>query len=642
MADKKINLDEIDLSAFEQKNEINLDDVDLSAFDVKKKESGVSESLEEPTTSGIVSTPEQEFLTTGEVATTAAPQKTRQERFAEQEKALFTSDVKDQEEKDIVSEAVDATNRFYAERGGMTPFQKMNELQSRVDAIQSKYKATDVANLSQEELDKIEQEYTDEVSKAADELGLQINEDGSVKPYDEEVQSYKERLNSNTALAQKSKEKKAGFGENLLYKLSSGYERAASNVIDLLGVATGLNYFDSFKGLSEGAKYNSEQLSKYANRYDDTIQNYLMNGEIGKAAGAAFSGAVESLPAMLPVFINPTTGLGVMSGMSGIDKFREIEDANIPEWSKYYNAFITGASEYAGEKLVTLPILARSKQAILKLGEKKGKQAIETALKKSVENNAAKLGRMPEWVAEGLSEVATGISTDLVDKVTVNPELQIGSHAVDDFAVGAVMGKVFALPQDLAKGMDKLAARDFAKNVVAKLPDDMDIETKILLGWKIAERDRLVEAENKLDEKFKGKYQERIVKLNTEIDDIAQKYSEQTMTVGTTEADSGQQEQLDYLNEQGVEIPDGTTTEQLKALYDETKAKETDVIENEYKKPNTPELLDMGVEDITKIAKNNKIEFSGVDDVFTKYVDNNSNNILSKFESLNLMKRKCF
>jgi len=42
-------------------------------------------------------------------------------------------------------------------------------------------------------------------------------------------------------------------------------------------------------------------------------------------------------------------------------------------------------------------------------------------------------------------------------------------------------------------------------------------------------------------------------------------------TVGEVEENVGQQEQLDYLKNQGVKVPDGTTTEQLQKLYDETK-----------------------------------------------------------------------
>lgn len=504
-----------------------------------------------------------------------------EQKYFEKEKETVLKGIQAPEERKVVSSALDKTNRYFADMGGKTPYQKMEEFSEKAKQISEKHKPKSFVDLTEQDVTKIEQDYKNEVHKLAVDLGLEIDQEGKVSPYQDERALYERKLADNIALATKENKKEVGFFENLANKLASGYESAAGNAIDMLGTATGLNYFDGFKDLSKGNKYRADQFSAQANKYDGTIEDYLKAGDVGKAAGLAFSSAVESLPAMIPAFVNPASGVYVMGAMSGIDKYRQIESADIPEWKKVYNAFITGASEAAGEKLVTMPILARSKQALLSLGEKKGAEAIKNAVKKSVDNSASKLGAMPEWVSEGLSEVATGLSTDLVDKVTINPDIEIGAHAVDDFAVGAVMGKVFSLPQDVAKAMDYKAARDFSKNVIDKLPADMDIETKIDVGWKIAERDKLVEAEDKLDEKFKGKYMPRIAALNTEIEKAAAKYAEpkkDEVPVPDAKVDQEpvkeDQNKVDYLQEQGVKIPDGTTMEQLDVLYNETKAKE--------------------------------------------------------------------
>jgi hypothetical protein len=512
---------------------------------------------------GLVSTPNQEFLN--------EPLKKSKGKEA------MLSSIKDTDEKNIFGSAIDQTENWYKERGGLTPIDKMEQVGERLKQLDKKISAEAIANMNDKDIQQLELDYQNKAKEIANELGLDVDDEGNISVPEGERQMFEDKLAFYLSTESKNKNKEAGFFENFINKLAAGQETFSANTLDMVGAATGLNNIKSYKRLSEGSRLRSEQLSAQANRYDQSIEDYVKSGDVGAAAGLAVSSAFESLPSMIPVFANPSYGLYAMSAMSGIDKYRQIENKDIPEWQKVYNAFISGASEYAGEKLVTIPILTRSKQALLSLGETRGKAAIEQAVKKTVESNASKLGRMPEWVAEGMSEVATGISTDLVDKVTVNPDKKIGEGAGDNFVVGAVMGKIFSLPQDIAQLNDRQTAKKFAKEVVDKLPADMDVETKINVAWKIAERDALVNAENKLDEKFKGKYQERIVGLNTEIEKEVGKYSEKAQpTVGKVEPVSDMQNQLDYLKEQEVDVPDGTTAAQLKTLYDETKAKATE------------------------------------------------------------------
>ncbi len=514
------------------------------------------------------------------------------------DKSKFLEGIKDPQEREIFGSALDKTFNWYKERGGLTPVDKINQFNVKMKDLEKTIKPESIANMSQEDIDKFEMNYQNQAKTIANELGLNVDDAGNVSVPENERQQFAEHLQFYTGVSAKENQEQKGFLENLFYKLSAGTQVLTANTIDVAGVLTGANYFKSFRNLSEGARLNADQLSAQANRYDDTIESYMKTGSPEKAIGAAVSGAFESLPSMIPVFASPTYGLAAMSAMSGIDKYRQLSNEDIPEWERVYNSAITAFSEYAGEKLVTIPILARSKQALLSLGETRGKEAIKQAVTKTVESNVSKVGKMPEWVAEGMSEVATGISTDIVDKVTYAPETKIGSHAGDDFVVGAVMGKMFSLPQDVAKFKDRMEVNKFSREILNKLPADMEISSKIDLGWKIAERDALVKAEEKLDDKFKGKYQERIISLNTDIDKISGDYAAKTKAEVSAE-----QDKIDYLLKQGVKIPNGTTMEQLDKLYQDEKIKSEQKAETISEKPKT---------ELTETVQDKKTELSDI------------------------------
>lgn len=496
----------------------------LGEPELKKKEPSVSESSDGRYYA--VSTPDRQLLETGEVTKTGQPKEDKQ-------KATVLAGIKSPEERTIVSKAIDLTNEGY--EGVMTPYQKMTEFSNQVKELNKSVDAKAIASMDKTALDKFQSDYKKKAHDIAVNLGLQVDEAGNVKPYEEESQRYADKLNFNIGLiSQKQKPEEKGFFGNLITALGAGQERASGAALDLLGFVTGLNYFDSYRDLAKGNRYNAQALSEQANRYDQSIENYMAQGDITKAAGAAITGAAESLPYMIPAMVNPEYGAYVMGSMAGIDQYRNLETKDIPEWAKVANAVQTAAWEAIFEDVGTASILSRSKQAMLELGEKQGKEAILNAVNKTVENNASKLGKMPEWVKEGLSEVATGIGEDITDKVTYNPDAKIGSHAVDDFTVGAVMGKLFSIPQDIAKFADRKAVRDYSQKIIDSLPVDMDIPTKVELGWKIAERNKLQEAEDRLDEKFKGKYTERINSINSEIDDVIAKWKGEETKVAET------------------------------------------------------------------------------------------------------------
>lgn len=500
----------------------------------------------------------------------------------DKEKEAILAGITSPEERTIVSTALDRTNEYFKNLGGKTPYQKMQEFDSRLEELNKKYDPKSFAGMTDESLSKIEDQYKKDARALAVEVGLDIDRSGQITAPINEREMFSRKMGEYMSIAENESRKanEPGFFENLASSLASGYHRASGAALDLLGTVSGLNYFDSYKDLAEGNRYNADVFKQQASKYDQTIEEYAKQGDLGKATGQAITSAVESLPYMIPAMVNPEYGVYVMGGMSGIDKYRDLESKNIPQWEKVYNSLSTGAFEAIFEKVGTGAILARSKRAILEMGEKKGREAITNAVTKTVENSASKIGPMPEWVKEGLSEVATGIGQNLTDKVTFNPDQNIGEGALDNFVVGAIMGKAFALPQDIAKLAERQQVKEFATKVLDKLPADMDVETKINLGWKIAERDKLQEAEDKLDPKFKGKYATQLVTLNSEIDKAAEDYLSKAkveevpeLSVGKMDEVGDEQAKLDYLQEKGVKVPDGATMDELNELYDTEKAK---------------------------------------------------------------------
>jgi len=494
----------------------------------------------------------------------------------DKEKEAILAGVTSPQERNIISTALDRTNEHFKNLGGKTPYQKMQDFDSRLEELNKKYDPKSFAGMTDESLSKVEDQYKKDARALAIEVGLDVDKTGQITAPANEREMFSKKMAFNLSVAENENKKanEPGFFGNLASSLASGYERASGAALDLLGTITGLNYFDSYKDLAEGSRYNADVFRQQSSKYDQTIEEYAKQGDLGKATGQAITSAVESLPYMIPAIVSPQYGAYVIGGMSSIDKYRELEPKNIPQWEKVYNSLSTGIFDAIFERIGTGAILARSKRAMLEMGEKKGREAIVNAVSKTVENNASKIGRMPEWVREGLSEVATGVGQDITDKVTIDPERQIGRNAFDNFTVGAIMGKAFALPQDIAKFSERQQVKEFATKVLDKLPADMDIETKINLGWKIAERDKLQEAEDKLDPKFKGKYATQLVTLNSEIDKAAEDYLSKAkieevpeLSVGKMDEVGNEQAKLDFLQEQGVKVPDGVNMDELNSLY---------------------------------------------------------------------------
>lgn len=433
-------------------------------------------------------------------------------------------DIDKEEYKPAYKQAIVDLEEKYRGMGGMTPIAKMQEFEKRMSDYA--LKASDsflTENVDEETFNAYKKNVMTEADKLADELALDINEKGQVQPYADEMEKYSSDL-SNSLLATRQdidEESAAGFWESLKNKVSSGTRSLYGSTMDLIGTTTGLNYFDSFKEASEGQKFYADYFRELPTKYDGTVQDNLERGDLVGAGAATALAVGESLPRMLPAFMNPVYGIAVISAEAGLDKYRELEDKDMPEWEKIYNATLTGLNEYVWERAITVPILNRSKQAISKLGKDQAGTVIQKTVKNSLERNFNKAGgAMPQWMEEGLSEVATGLSNDITDKVTSDPNTKIGSHVIDDFVVGSAMGKLFSAPQDIVRSVEQ--ARPLIESVLKKIPSSSPIGEKIDVATLMAERDALKEEEGTLDEAYKGKNTSRIEELDTEINNIVE------------------------------------------------------------------------------------------------------------------------
>lgn len=593
MADKKLNTEGIDMTVFKTKK-LNTEGVDLSVFG-KDKVSNQSElgfDTDKFTKSFIakqdVIRPEMDIKRKAEIIKQSAKQGEIPINKQPEEELKNKVDPKEQQVFDIATENVD---KWYKERGGLTPQNKIKEFETKIKDVTAKYEKYVLSAESKEDLYAINDEFKNEVNIISDELGLEITEDGSVKPYDDEINRYVELLGREIRL--NSKEKKDSYIGDVMDRLAAGTHSFTANMVDLAGFLTGANYFEGYKDLSEGQRFRAEQFREQSQRYDGTIQELAENGNYGEAAGLAVMSAVESLPMMLPMFANPTYGVYIMGAGAAMEKYREIENKDVPKWQKILDAVASGANEAIWEKAITVPILAKSKQAMLSMGRKRGKEIIKEAVDASLKNSAYKAGgSIPSWVAEGLSEVATGISNDIADKIYLDPETQIGSHAFDDMVVGAIIGKAFSAPSDIATYITKKEYRDVAKKALKLIPKDISYDNYMDLAEILTEREILTEMENNLAPEFKGKYATRIDGLNKKAQNIIGQVEGNRLVVGKTEEGDteAQQAQLDYLKQRGVEVPEGTKMDELGKLYDTEVAKET--AETEIDEAETPEQIE--------------------------------------------------
>lgn len=468
------------------------------------------------------------------------------------------------DEKNLYNKATENVEFQYIDRGGMSPVTKMNKFNQDTNGLKESYEQKILLAKKPEDVKAILSDYNQNVNSIAKSLGLDVTDSGAVSVPKQELDDYISKVQFQMELGanEMGKENAHSYAQDVTNKLASGLSAFYAGMIDLAGV-TGLNQIEGYRQLGEGQRMNAEILAEQGKRYEQSTLDMLASGDVFGAAGNVVLQTVETLPAMLPFAASPEYGMYIFATSGGLQKYKSLEDnKDVAEWQKVTSSILTGVNMAVWGKAFVTPVMAASKQAVLEVGEKEARNLIGTTIKKSIESGIEKtFGQIPMTIKQGIGMVSMGIGNDIIDKGYIDPELKIGTHAVDDFILGAVMYKAFDSPNAVVRGLSENYKKTLVKTKwddVRSAYPDMDFQRQQDLVGALVERQSLIDADTKLDPELKGKYAGKISGLNKKIVDIKFDYEGDQHVFD---------EQLKYLKDKGVDVPNGTTMEQLDKIY---------------------------------------------------------------------------
>jgi hypothetical protein len=418
-------------------------------------------------------------------------------------------------------------NNYYSKQGWQTPEQKFNEYNAGVQEISNLYEA---GELEAEEAEAARQGLLDELNL--------ISKGGRVTVPSTELDMFKDIYEDRwMERTRASKEKtQDGFLKDVLDELSisadralkapwavlAAAERTSNGVLSLWGLRDRQDdtYWQQQEQLQDGW---INEMAALNDRYDQSITDAVLEGNMAQAAGQAVIKAFGAIPQMLPIILGNAAGvtkagIAYMGADKSLNKYlRNAEDPEMAEGVRIMNALSHGIAESAFLNIGTVPIL-KSAQAAMSVG---GKDAIRkeaaTMLTPYFQREAARLYKgMGPAVREGVEEMATGLSEDIADWAAGEP-VEIGSHLLDDFAVGMIVGKVM---QSAAMINKKGGPREYAKAMRRAVPKDLTAESQAELYMTFIEGDLIRMDLETAPESLKGVLKENLQALEEKARDL--------------------------------------------------------------------------------------------------------------------------
>lgn len=204
------------------------------------------------------------------------------------------------------------------------------------------------------------------------------------------------------------------------------------------------NYYD---------KVAAESQAKQTAKYNNTITGFISEGDYTNAAKLAGNQIAESIPVM--VGIAATRGAGVSSGATvvgggavfGAQKYSDIQNTNLPENVKVFNATLTGLTEGVLENLGTGKIVDAGREILASSGKEAAQAFFKQSFSEMYKTALRKLYVVTAPIAEGVEEAATTFSQNAIDKYSgVNPNVNLTDGMLDSFIVGAGSGVAMSAP----------------------------------------------------------------------------------------------------------------------------------------------------------------------------------------------------
>jgi hypothetical protein len=294
---------------------------------------------------------------------------------------------------------------------------------------------------------------------------------------------------------------KAGFGEYAYNKLASGSAKLGSILAKAPAmaydvVAQPFNYVASgrmmndltpvpmtgelaekvglnetpFKSSDVGAQlgFTENKIAKYydedvkarqaiaATRYDQSIEDYISNGEYSKAIGAISGAVLESAPTTISLMMGNAAGIGAVGSTIGggiafaADKKSELDNdenaKNLTEQEKINIAMSNGLFEGLFEQFGITKLGGLTKNVLLRSGEEEAKKVAIDGFK-NIYLQPLKTYLGTSVAEESLSEAATQFAQNAVDKYSgYKPDLDLKEGVVDAAIIGAASGGGMGAP----------------------------------------------------------------------------------------------------------------------------------------------------------------------------------------------------
>lgn len=382
--------------------------------------------------------------------------------------------------------------RKYAQRGGMSPLRKIQEFSIKLNERSDQY-LLDVDNLGS--IPDVNNSYVRDIKKLATDYGINYNEetgdmslpDGELKTYKEDVSRYFERAART--------QPEGSFGKDMLNGLANTVSNTYASGLSMLGMA-GLNAIPGYSNLAEGQRFNAEKYQEQVQGDYDKIVEKLQSGQTGEAFAAASYQASMQIPMLITMAMGSSAGstdaaLALIGADQAIQRYDDLEDVDIPTWSKVINSIAWGMSDPLLEKFGTAKTMASVKNAMKRgvsrdIAEKTIKDTYATQLHKYA---ASLTEGTHSFMRGGFEEVGANSLQNMLDgKDPLD-------GAGDVFIVGAFTDAVVSSPK---LSIDtKEAANELVKSLYKKIPKDLEIDKKAkAMELLIEKEERKSELEN--------------------------------------------------------------------------------------------------------------------------------------------------
>lgn len=186
-----------------------------------------------------------------------------------------------------------------------------------------------------------------------------------------------------------------------------------------------------------------------ADKYNQSVTDAFSKGDISGGIKTLAIQVAESLPIMAAIGLTGGSVASnmVIGGSLSANKLGELEDSEVSDVLKLTNAYITGFSELAFERVGTGTIINTARDILQKSGVEAAQDFAKKAFKGTYENVMKKYFLITAPVAEGLEEVATQFTQNLTDRLTgVSPDNDLTEGLMDSFVVGAGAGFAISGP----------------------------------------------------------------------------------------------------------------------------------------------------------------------------------------------------